>query len=691
MSNSFTLPLRPARQKANREDDLAVKIAQINAQKGSFRDVTEASLLAEIEAARAVGDGEAEAVDVKTGEDEEENREEKLFKSRLEISQFAMNAHMEATYALEFVSLLLSKHAPRQAETSMSPLLKQKVPLGSLGADHIKPPEQSETQKRDVDAVSRGWKLESFDAAANKLLQSAQRLEEDIAAETKYWSEVLKIKEKGWKVCRLPQERQTLGVHFGFLESTQNFRDRGLAALRKGEAGRLILHRGIQLKPPRFVRVRVQRGDQTLGLTIPAISKQLDDQCLDGRIREARDSLYEEELFYELNREARVLLQYGVEIRRDLLKFPADDNKHIFVDLVGLDEALPDIGGLDPLDNLLAEGVAKSFRILLSYAHRKNHHRRTRVPPPVTPNKRPAPEYNIIRPLLCYFQHRSHYQWFTSFFGTLSKTLRSAGLKCSYTLYPLMKRPQSRAGSSQQTLTVSSVERLIDTLINPSESIISCNLISQGSVFRVRITTNVNPNGLGSEFELVTNLAHFPAQQSPFRFGLREDVRDLIIHLFTLDLVYLVPSLVKGSASAGASQYLISRYTGSQAFVEEESTDENEFAPSPAAKQDDVYLLPWQPTFPQQGELTAYSPARCRTKKLQIQLQSDQLQLRCFWVRHRGPSTKADEQPGERLFTWRAVDMLGGAEESSRPTLQRVMELLGEKYDDQTVQNIGSK
>ena len=107
---------------------------------------------------------------------------------------------------------------------SLSPYLKQQVPLGSLGVDVVKTPERSIPAQQDIEAVSRGWKLENFDSAASKLLQSASRLEEEVAAETKYWAEVLAVKENGWKICRLPQERQTLGVQLGFLEGCCYFK-----------------------------------------------------------------------------------------------------------------------------------------------------------------------------------------------------------------------------------------------------------------------------------------------------------------------------------------------------------------------------------------------------------------------------------------------------------------------------------
>lgn len=121
-------------------------------------------------------------------------------------------------FALDFVSLIVSKNAPRQAEMSISPYLKPRVPLGSLNAEVIHPPPRPESATRDVKTVSRGWRLQSFNGAAEKLLGSATRLEREVTAETRYWGEVLTVKDKGWKLCRMPRERQTLGVQYGFLE-----------------------------------------------------------------------------------------------------------------------------------------------------------------------------------------------------------------------------------------------------------------------------------------------------------------------------------------------------------------------------------------------------------------------------------------------------------------------------------------
>lgn len=217
MADSFHLPLRPLSEKRDAQDTLPVEIAQINSQWGSFREVTEGKLQAMIEEGRGDATSDGEEGEKPADVDRTERREE-LYKRRAEMTQLALQAHMEAMFALDLVSLLLSKQAPRQAETSLSAYLKQVTPLGSLDAEIVHPPPRPEATRSDTKTVSRGWRLQSFNAAADKLLKSATRLEEEVALETKYWSEVLAVKDKGWKVCRMPRERQTLGVQYGFLE-----------------------------------------------------------------------------------------------------------------------------------------------------------------------------------------------------------------------------------------------------------------------------------------------------------------------------------------------------------------------------------------------------------------------------------------------------------------------------------------
>ena len=102
----------------------------------------------------------------------------------------------------------------------MSPFVKQVVPLGSLGAEVIQAPQPSEHEKHNEEMAGIGWRLQSLNGAADSLLRSATRLEEEMGRETKYWEQVLAVKEKGWSLHRLPREKHTLGVRYGFAEGT---------------------------------------------------------------------------------------------------------------------------------------------------------------------------------------------------------------------------------------------------------------------------------------------------------------------------------------------------------------------------------------------------------------------------------------------------------------------------------------
>ena len=102
----------------------------------------------------------------------------------------------------------------------MSPFLKQNLPLGSLGAEVNQAPLASGVEKHNEEMVGIGWRMQSLNGAADFLLKSATRLEEEMGRETKYWEQVLAVKENGWSLHRLPREKHTLGVRYGFAEGT---------------------------------------------------------------------------------------------------------------------------------------------------------------------------------------------------------------------------------------------------------------------------------------------------------------------------------------------------------------------------------------------------------------------------------------------------------------------------------------
>ena len=96
------------------------------------------------------------------------------------------------------------------------------MPLGSVAAELTQLPSVSETKKRDDSLTSTGWKLQSLRSASNSLFRSATMLEKELEQETRYWNQVLAVKESGWSLCRLPREKHTLAVRYGFSEGRRD-------------------------------------------------------------------------------------------------------------------------------------------------------------------------------------------------------------------------------------------------------------------------------------------------------------------------------------------------------------------------------------------------------------------------------------------------------------------------------------
>ncbi|KMQ42801.1 hypothetical protein A7C99_4921 [Trichophyton rubrum] len=652
MSDSFSLPLRPVRKKIDDTDTLPIRIAQINAQRGSFKDVTEESLSEEITALRVSGKQELDIQGTEESGNNAEDREQQLFTSRSEMLEFATQAQIEACYALDFVSLALSKYTPRQVEASMTPYVKQKIPSGSLGIDRIRTPDRTEANKKDIELVSKGWKLESFSSAANNLLEAATRLQKEVAAETKYWSEVLAIKEKGWKICRLPRERQTLGVQHGFLEATPVFRDRGLAALRRADDGSLYVDRGIHATPPKAVRIRIQDDGNIVGVSQPARIKHDDNTSIqETLIHQARDSLFEEELFYELNREARSLIRHGVETTQNQILFQLSDNRQVLVDLVPVDDAAA--SDQDMTQNLpandLAHAIACSIRLLLNHAHRKNHRRRTSIPAAISIKKKPTGEYSLLQPSIAYLQHSSHLQWLTSCLHNITATLFSAGLKYRYwKTKPPSKDTQETVTSQEKSIPL--VESLVDSFLGVQETRMAGGFCTQNNWYKIMVRTDLSPSALGTEFVVWTVHSALPQKHITQRFGTREDLKEFLLYLFTLDIVHNIPfrgSRKPVSSASGASR---------------EETE----ATVHGADGDDTKSTTWEPTFAEDGEITASMPGEKYNKKLKVTLNEESLELLCMSL------SSTTGMVEESKYIWHVDETKGEPHTTLQETLRRI-------------------
>ena len=75
--------------------------------------------------------------------------------------------------------------------------------------------------------------------------------------------------------------------------------------------GRISLERGIGQKP-RALHVTLRKGNRLVGTSKFPQPPNAEDTTLEARIKYARDSLYDEELYHEMVRESRALPSLGV-------------------------------------------------------------------------------------------------------------------------------------------------------------------------------------------------------------------------------------------------------------------------------------------------------------------------------------------------------------------------------------------
>ncbi|KAL9032052.1 MAG: hypothetical protein Q9180_006730, partial [Flavoplaca navasiana] len=393
MADQLAISLRAWPSDDKTTESLPYLIARINDQRGSFRYITEASLE---EAIRLAERGEeldlsAEDDGLPDSQDNEAKGEE-LAVAREDMIKRIGEAYNTSSQALDLVSLLLSSHTHKVAEATVSPYVKQTIPFGSLGAEIMQATKEVESEETSHDLVGLGWRLRSLTRSADSLLNSATRLEKEMERESTYWQQVLQVKEAGWPVSRLPGDRQTLGVRFGFGEAHADFRDRGLAALRRDADGNVDLDHGRRWQGEKRLRVRLVKDGRVLAEQ--PMQPPGDDKTLSERLFRARISLFDEELFHELNREARNLVSQGVHCMSGDVKVPYHDDCQLEISLV-------DVGMEEPTnssneDSTIPAAIAATLRLLLSHAHRQNLQRRSQPPAPITDTPTPRPLYSLL-------------------------------------------------------------------------------------------------------------------------------------------------------------------------------------------------------------------------------------------------------------------------------------------------------
>ncbi|KIV94725.1 hypothetical protein PV10_02463 [Exophiala mesophila] len=488
-SRTINLPIPPL--PASTSPTLQTQIQQVIAQKGHFHKVTEKSLRAEI-------DGQAESKlvtdslqkDDQAKEDESpQARQERIWKSREQMMGQLNYAQNEILCALDFVSLLISKQST-PAQTSMSPALKEAVPIGTLASHLIQPKPPSASARKQLNLVSQGWRCEGFKAASQKLASASAALGADSDRESTYWAQVADLKARGWPVSRLPRDNKAIGVHFGFSEAAPQFRDRGFGLLRQADDGSIYLDTHAKSTRQGRLAVYIVRKGHITGAFLPQPITHGDSASIEAQITEARDSLFDQELFHEITREARLMANQGVVRRAQSVEIAVGSQLQI---RLTLDDGQKKTGALDAEDEDIAQFLGMSLRLLLAAAHQQNLARRSQRPPVMVAKPRPTPEYALLRPILAHLRHKAAVDALMSECHKIVHVLTKAGL-------PAEMSPGQATDTVFESLKTETSSSILPSLLLPAKTALKLSL-GDFAQLDVGIATFLGPPLFGTRYE----------------------------------------------------------------------------------------------------------------------------------------------------------------------------------------------
>ncbi|KAI0125289.1 RNA polymerase II mediator complex component SRB4 [Xylariales sp. AK1849] len=417
--------LRPWPTGDKKPKNLGEFIARVNAERGGFRNVTEVQLREEIqlkdegrlEVSTSSPEGDSESED-----EDDVGKTSTIITAREEFLKNIEFAHQSAMLSLDFISLLISKETPNQANVTLSPALRDLVGLGVLGASKLQESNITAVRAKDDTAVGTGWRLMGINKMVDNILADAERLEKEISLETKYWADVHAVSENGWAVASLPYEPHTLGVRFGFAEAAPEYRNSSIAPLRRNDDGTVRLDRGRVGGGSQRIRAIIQKDGQVTGKS-PLPGRTRNNAPLQDRVLEARNTALSQEIWYEINREARTLLSLDVRLGESSVVYDVDTHTKIILTLEDIEE--PDSSD-DLPDSQMAQIIILGLYLLVISAHRLNYHKRSQASQPL-PGRNASP-YNILRFLISHLNYDRAGSRLLCYLTDLTTAIKHAGL-----------------------------------------------------------------------------------------------------------------------------------------------------------------------------------------------------------------------------------------------------------------------
>jgi mediator of RNA polymerase II transcription subunit 17 len=390
--------------------------------------------------------------------------------------------------------------------------------------------------------------MKALESVTDDILKAATDLETEVKKEVKYWEEILDISAKGWYLQRLRRDLpySPLAVRCGSHEASDQFKARGLAPLRMNKDGAIVLDPELAPKP-RTLRVRIREHGKIVGCSRLSKSEDGTATGIEKKIRQARDSLFEEEMFHEMTIEARNLLPYGVELRDSVLNVQASSDRTVLIDCIPLDDE--ESTDEYATDDWLARTIAEGLRLLLSHEHRMRLFRRSQIPAPLTLNKRQTPPPPLLRTLLAVFAHLDAVDSLQTYLQKLVKTLETAGLPVTLDIKrEVSLNALTRIITESPIKGLSPLDQIIQQFTKPLDSVATLSLPSpkgpDAEYVTIAIRTFFGPPTFGPGYKitlppsLVRSFSLGEEMRKEFKFSSGESAHQYVDWVFSLHLTH---------------------------------------------------------------------------------------------------------------------------------------------------------
>lgn len=374
-----------------------------------------------------------------------------------ELSKCISTALNETSLSLDFVSLLISSVKPTIGKTTMSPHLTKTVPLGSLNSDKLEVADPHKSE--ETSSIGQGLKLESLEKITSSFRNSSLRLNEQVLKEHTYWENIHSVLQSGevlYKTRDPTTGFRSIGVKYGFGDSGSSYHDPGLAVLKRDSRDGMVSllpvissgTGGIKVadKVYKYIRVKIlSKIDDDYMLTGQSIFNSSNiiqsggsfgDISILNDIEKIRFFLFEEDLFSQLTREAKTLINYNVSIISNKIIIEVNDN------IIEIESVIYDENNEDELNNLYqninkestmnngkAQQILIFLKLMLCCFYKYNLNLRQGVPTARNKWKLTNSHPLILRPLLGYLRHEINFKNILYIIENITLGYKSEGLE----------------------------------------------------------------------------------------------------------------------------------------------------------------------------------------------------------------------------------------------------------------------